>query len=51
MSTVSYQIKKDIPIAKDRMLSAITHPERNHLFDDAIEKYAREMKELKNKKD
>ena len=45
------QIKKDIPIAKDRMLSAITHPERNHLFDDAIEKYAREMKELKNKKD
>lgn len=45
------QIKKDIPIAKDRMLSAITHPERNHLFDDAIEKYAREMNELKNKKD
>ncbi len=45
------QIKKDIPIAKDRMLSAITHPERNHLFDDAIEKYAREMKELNNKKD
>ncbi len=45
------QIKKDIPIAKDRMLSAITHPERNHLFDDAIEKYAREMKELKDKKD
>lgn len=38
------KIKADIPIAKDRMLSAITHPERNHLFDDAMEKYEREKK-------
>ncbi len=26
-------IKADVPFAKDRMLSAIYHPERNHLFD------------------
>lgn len=31
-------IKKDVPFAKDRMLSAIYHPERNHLFDAAIKK-------------
>ena len=31
-------IKKDVPFAKDRMLSAIYNPERNHLFDDAIAK-------------
>lgn len=43
------EIKKDIPIAKSRILSAILHPERNHLFDDAIEKFNREMSE-KNKK-
>lgn len=40
------QIKKDIPIAKDRMLSAITHPERNHLFDDALKKFDEEMNKL-----
>lgn len=34
------KIQQDIPIAKDRMLSAITHPERNHLFDDAEAKFA-----------
>lgn len=37
-------IKKDIPFAKDRMLSAIYHPERNHLFGEAIKK----MEEFKN---
>lgn len=31
-------IKKDVPFAKDRMLSAIYHPERNHLFDKTFEK-------------
>lgn len=31
-------IKKDVPFAKDRMLSAIYHPERNHLFGEAIKK-------------
>ncbi len=41
------QIKADIPIAKSRMLSAILHPERNHLFDDAMAKFEREMKDKK----
>ena len=40
-------IKKDIPIAKNRIHSAIIHPERNHLFDDAIQKYESEMKDKK----
>ena len=31
-------IKKDVPFAKDRILSAIYHPERNHLFGEAIKK-------------
>lgn len=31
-------VKKDVPFAKDRMLSAIYHPERNHLFGEAIAK-------------
>lgn len=31
-------IKKDVPFAKDRILSAIYNPDRNHLFDDAVEK-------------
>ena len=31
-------IKKDVPISRDRMLSAIYNPDRNHLFDDAIDK-------------
>lgn len=39
-------IKKDVPFAKDRMLSAIYHPERNHLFDAAIKK----AEDLKRKK-
>ena len=33
-------IKKKTPFAKDRMLSAIFNPERNHLFDDALQKLA-----------
>lgn len=37
-------IKKDVPFAKDRMLSAIYHPERNHLFGEAIKK----MQDFKN---
>ena len=37
-------IKKDVPIAKSRILSAIYHPERNHLFDDAMEKFEKESK-------
>lgn len=45
------QIKQDIPIATDRILSAITHPERNHLFDDAVAKYKAEMDLLNDKKD
>lgn len=31
-------IKKDIPTAKQRILSAIYNPDRNHLFDDALKK-------------
>lgn len=31
-------IKKDVPFARDRMLSAIYNPDRNHLFDDALKK-------------
>ncbi len=31
-------IKESVPIAKSRILSAIYHPERNHLFGEAIEK-------------
>ncbi len=31
-------IKNDVPIAKQRILSAIYNPERNHLFDDAVKK-------------
>ncbi len=32
------KIKADVPFAKDRILSAIYHPDRNHLFGEAIEK-------------
>ncbi len=42
-------IKKDVPFAKDRMLSAIYHPERNHLFDDAIKKMEALKSENENK--
>ena len=38
MKELIASIKKDVPFAKDRMLSAIYHPERNHLFDAAIKK-------------
>ena len=31
-------IKADVPFAKDRILSAIYHPERNHLFGEAMAK-------------
>lgn len=31
-------VKKDIPFAKSRILTALCHPERNHLFGEAIEK-------------
>ena len=31
-------IKADVPFAKDRILSAICHPERNHLFGEAKRK-------------
>lgn len=31
-------VKKDIPFAKSRILTALYHPERNHLFGEAIEK-------------
>ena len=31
------EIQKDIPFAKDRIFSAITHPERYNLFDKAYE--------------
>ena len=31
-------IKSDVPFAKDRILSAIYNPDRNHLFDDALNK-------------
>ena len=31
-------IKADVPFAKDRILSAIYHPDRNHLFGEAMEK-------------
>ena len=30
-------IKQDIPIAKDRMIAAITHPERNNLWDETCD--------------
>ena len=31
-------VKKDIPFAKSRIFTALYHPERNHLFGEAIEK-------------
>ena len=31
-------VKKDVPFAKSRILTALYHPERNHLFGEAIEK-------------
>ena len=31
-------VKKDVPFAKSRILTALCHPERNHLFGEAIEK-------------
>lgn len=31
-------IKADVPFAKDRILSAIYNPDRNHLFGEAVEK-------------
>ncbi len=31
-------VKKDIPFAKSRILTALYHPERNHLFGEALEK-------------
>ena len=31
-------VKKGIPFAKSRILTALCHPERNHLFGEAIEK-------------
>ena len=31
-------VKKDIPFAKSRILTALYHPERNHLFGEAMEK-------------
>ncbi len=31
-------IKKDVPIAKERIHGAITHPERNNLFDTCMQK-------------
>lgn len=31
-------IKQEVPTAKSRMLSAIYHPERNHLFGEVLEK-------------
>lgn len=33
MNELIFQIDKDIPGAKDRMISAVTHPERNNLWD------------------
>lgn len=33
IKTLIKSITKDIPIAKDRMISAITHPERNNLWE------------------
>ncbi len=38
MKNLIASIKKEVPFAKDRMLSAIYNPERNHLFDDALQK-------------
>ena len=32
-------IQKDIPFVKDRMLGAISHPERYNLWDKATERY------------
>lgn len=34
-------VKKDIPFAKSRIFTALYHPERNHLFGEAIEKLVR----------
>ena len=31
-------VKKDVPFAKSRILTALYHPKRNHLFGEAIEK-------------
>jgi tRNA(Ile)-lysidine synthase TilS/MesJ len=37
MKDLVKHIQKDIPFAKDRIFSAITHPERYNLFDKAYE--------------
>jgi len=36
MKNLIKSVQKDIPIAKERMLGAITHPERNNLWDKCI---------------
>jgi tRNA(Ile)-lysidine synthase TilS/MesJ len=43
-------IQKDIPIAKDRMFTALIHPERYNLFDKAYEEetYWKKKKQHKN---
>ena len=35
-------LQKDIPFVKDRMLGAISHPERYNLWDDVLKKYENE---------
>ena len=37
-------IQKDIPFVKDRMLGAISHPDRYNLWDKVLEKYTAEKK-------
>lgn len=36
MKNLIKNLQKDIPIAKERMLGAITHPERNNLWDESL---------------
>lgn len=43
---ILYSIREDIPFVKERIHSAICHPERNHLFDDALAKYVRDKAHL-----
>ena len=42
MKDLIKSLQKDIPFVKDRMLGAISHPERYNLWDDVLKKYENE---------
>lgn len=42
MKNLINTLQKDMPFVKDRMLGAISHPERYNLWDDVLKKYEQE---------